>query len=136
MKSSRVAPPTFGEIELARANFVVVERKTLSATASDLRSAYDAGDANKAKASLASVPETRWIIKFDVLKAEPVSETQKSFSEATAGKIFGFLLEGVGAVVPYMGMLSGAGKAAASAGASMARSYGRAIVKCCVRLVD
>ena len=30
MTSSRIAPPTFGEIELARANFVVVEEKNLS----------------------------------------------------------------------------------------------------------
>lgn len=109
----------FGEIELAKANFAVVGRKTLSAAASDLRLAYDTGDAEKAKANLAMVPETRWIIKFDVHKAEPVSETQKSFSGATAGKIFGFLLEGAGAVVPYMSALSKSGAAVASASTSI-----------------
>jgi hypothetical protein len=113
----------FGEIELARANFDVLERKTRTAALSGLRSAIETGDAEYVKNNPANFTEARWIVKFDVLKAEPVSETRNSFSGETAGKIIGFLLEGAGAVVPYMSALSNSSKAVASASTSMGKYY-------------
>jgi hypothetical protein len=72
----------FGELELTRANFIVLERSKLGPMLNEVELAYNMGDAAQArrlfqKGRLAS---TRWIVEFDILKAEPVASAGGGFT--------------------------------------------------------
>jgi hypothetical protein len=81
----------FAEIELTRANFVVLERTQLGALTRELEVAYSLGDPAQAQRTFqkGKVATTRWIVKFDILKAEPVASAGGGFDGRTASQLLG-----------------------------------------------
>ena len=79
----------FAELELAAANFTVLERHNLGHLLDEVALAYNLGDADKARKvmSIGRLKSTRWVLRFDILKAEPVSENQQQFDGRTLGSI-------------------------------------------------
>lgn len=92
----------YAELELSQANFQVLERTNISSVLNEIELAYNLGDASKAQALFqkGALQNTRWIVKFDVLRAEKVAEASSSFSGSTIGGIAGTLIGGrTGSVV-------------------------------------
>lgn len=92
----------FGELELGKANFTVVERSNLGPLLNEVQLAYNLGDPAQAKRVFqkGKLQTTKWIVKFDVLKAEEVA--------SAAGAIDG------GTVASLIGIFGGSGKAGAA----------------------
>lgn len=69
----------YGELELQKANFKVLERNDLGGLKREFQIAYGAGDPDEARKLLGKgkFKATRWVVRFDVLKAEPVSKVKK-----------------------------------------------------------
>ena len=88
----------FGELELGKANFSVLERSDLGALAREFQLAYTMGDAGKARKMLqkGKWKSTKWVVKFDILKAEQVAQAQKSFDGQTLGRLAGIAIGGRG----------------------------------------
>lgn len=86
----------FGELELGRANFTVLERTSLGALVGEMQTAYAMGNATQAKRLFdrGQLQSTRWIVKFDVLKAEPVTEASSGFDGAAVGRIMDIVAGG------------------------------------------
>jgi len=92
----------YAELELSQANFQVLDRANLSSVLREVELAYNLGDPSKAQALFqkGELQNTRWIVKFDVLRAEKVAEAGSGFSGNTLGNIAGTLLGGrTGSVV-------------------------------------
>jgi hypothetical protein len=92
----------YAELELSQANFQVLDRANLSSVLREVERAYNLGDPSKAQAFFqkGELQNTRWIVKFDVLRAEKVAEAGSGFSGNTLGSIAGTLLGGrTGSVV-------------------------------------
>jgi hypothetical protein len=83
----------FGELELGNANFKVLERADLGALQREFQIAYTAGDPTAARKLLGKgkFKATRWVMRFDILKAEPVAGARNTFSGAALGDIMGAL---------------------------------------------
>lgn len=83
----------FGELELSKANFAVLERSNLGPLLREFELAYNLGDNDAARKMLqkGKLKSTRWIVKFDVLKAEPVAAAQQGFDGGAVGAIIGIL---------------------------------------------
>ena len=64
----------FGELELSKANFQVLERADLGPVLNEMQLAYGLGDPDAARKymSKGKLKTTKWIVKFDILKAEQV----------------------------------------------------------------
>lgn len=79
----------FGELELTRANFVVLERSKLGPMLREVELAYNMGDAAQARRAFQKghVATTKWIVEFDVLKAEPVASSGGGFSGGAAAAL-------------------------------------------------
>jgi hypothetical protein len=79
----------FAELELGRANFGVLERNDLGPLMREFQLAYTMGDANAARKMLqkGKLQTTKWVVKFDILKAEQVAQAQKSFDGQTLGRL-------------------------------------------------
>jgi hypothetical protein len=86
----------FGELELGRANFTVLERSSLGAMVGEMQTAYALGNATQAKRLFdrGQLQSTRWIVKFDVLKAEPVTEAGSGFDGAAVGRLVDIMAGG------------------------------------------
>jgi hypothetical protein len=86
----------FGELELSRANFTVLERQQLGALLREVELAYNVGDPKQAQRAFqkGKIGTTRWIVKFDVLKAEPVASAGGGFDGRTAGALIGIFGSG------------------------------------------
>jgi len=82
----------YAELELWKANFQVLDRANL-------------GDPAKAQAFFqkGELQNTRWIVKFDILRAEKVAEAGSSFSGATLGNLASTLLGGTAGSVVSQG---------------------------------
>ena len=80
----------FAELELSRANFKVVERSNLKAIEREFELAYSLGDPQAAQQILqhGKLKATRYIVGFDILKAEPVATARTSVDGATAARMF------------------------------------------------
>lgn len=92
----------YAELELSQANFQVLDRANLGSVLREVELAHNLGDPAKANALFqkGALQSTRWIIKFDVLRAEKVAEASSGFSGGTLGGIAGTLLGGrTGSVV-------------------------------------
>lgn len=83
----------YAELELSRANFGVLERSNLGSLLREFELAYNLGDPSSAHKMLqkGKLKTTRWVVKFDILKAEPVAAAQQSVSGATVGRLIGIL---------------------------------------------
>jgi len=88
----------YAELELSQAGFQVLERTNLGSMLQELELAYNLGNPAKAEALFkkGDLQSTRWIIRFDVLRAEKIAEVEKGFSGGPLGAIGGALLGGRG----------------------------------------
>jgi hypothetical protein len=86
----------FGELELGRANFTVLERAALGSMLREMQTAYALGNEAQARRLFdrGQLQSTRWIVKFDVLKAEPVTESSSGFDGSTVGKVIDIVAGG------------------------------------------
>jgi hypothetical protein len=83
----------FAELELGRANFGVLERADLGPLLQEFQLAYTMGDPNAARKLLqkGKLKTTKWVVKFDILKAEQVAQAQKGFDGRAAGQLINIL---------------------------------------------
>jgi hypothetical protein len=88
----------FAELELGRANFGVLERTDLGPMLGEFQLAYTMGDPDAARKMLqkGKMKTTKWIIKFDILKAEQVAQAQKGFDGGAIGRLAGIAIGGRG----------------------------------------
>ncbi len=78
----------YGELELANANFKVLERSALGPLLGELRLAVEMGDPQAmTKFKRGKFQSTRFMVQFDVLKAEPVAKAESGFSGRSLGNI-------------------------------------------------
>lgn len=83
----------FGELELGKANFKVLERSDLGPLLNEFTLAYTMGNPQAARKVLqkGKFKTTKWVVKFDVLKAEPVAQAQSGFDGGALGSVIGIL---------------------------------------------
>ena len=84
----------FAELELSNANFPVLERTNLGSLVNEISLAYNLGDPAVARKTMqiGKLKTTKWIVKFDILKAEQIAENKKGFDGRAVGgllSIFG-----------------------------------------------
>ena len=81
----------FGELELSQANFTVLERSNLGNLLQEISLAYNLGDVDKARQTMqvGKLKSTKWIVKFDILKAEQIAENKEGFDGRAIGGIIG-----------------------------------------------
>jgi hypothetical protein len=81
----------FAELELSKANFQVLERSDLGPMLNEIQLAYSSGDTDEAQKvmSKGKLKNTRWLVRFDVLKAEPVAAQKSGFNGGVAGSLLG-----------------------------------------------
>ncbi len=79
----------FGELELGKANFGILERSDMGNLLQEFQLAYTMGDPDQARKYLqkGKFKTTKWVIKFDVLKAEQVAQAQEGFDGRAAGQL-------------------------------------------------
>ena len=89
----------FAELELSQANFPVLERSNLGPLLNEVALAYNLGDPNAARKTMqvGKLKTTKWIVKFDILKAEQIAENKKGFDGRPVGALGG--LFGLGGAV-------------------------------------
>ena len=105
----------FGELELSSANFQVLERANLGHLLQEISLAYNLGDPAAARKSMqvGKLKTTKWIVKFDILKAEQIAENKKGFDGRAVSGLLG-MLGGLGGAVG--GQVAGSVKTADSTG--------------------
>ncbi|MDP1525631.1 MAG: hypothetical protein Q8M20_07460 [Rhodocyclaceae bacterium] len=88
----------FVELELGKANFGVLERSDMGPMMQEFQLAYTMGDPNAARKVLqrGKWKTTKWVVKFDIIKAEQVAQAQKGFDGAAAGQLISILGGGQG----------------------------------------
>jgi hypothetical protein len=92
----------FGELELGMANFKVLERTDLGPMLNEISLAVGMGDPEALKKfRRGKFQSTKWFVKFDILKAEPVATARKGFDAGTIGAIAGSLIGGTGGFVTH-----------------------------------
>lgn len=85
----------YGELELGRANFRVLERSLLGPLLEEVTLAANMGNtAGLKKFKKGKFKTTKWFVKFDVLKAEKVAQVNQGFDGRAIGSIFGSLVGG------------------------------------------
>jgi curli biogenesis system outer membrane secretion channel CsgG len=83
----------FGEVELSSANFQVLERTNLGPLLNEFTLAYNLGDPDAARKFLrmGKLKTTKYVVKFDILKAEQIASAQQGFDGRTLGQMAGLL---------------------------------------------
>jgi hypothetical protein len=83
----------FGELELSQANFTVLERANLGPLLNEISLAYNLGNVAAARKSMQAgkLKTTKWVVKFDILKAEQIASNTKGFD----GRAIGGLISGL-----------------------------------------
>jgi hypothetical protein len=83
----------FGELELSQANFVVLERANLGKLLNEITLAYNLGNAAGARKTMqmGKLKTTKWIVKFDILKAEQIASNSKGFDGRAVGGLISTL---------------------------------------------
>lgn len=79
----------YGEIELTRANFKVLERTNLGPLLREMELAFNMSDPRAASRVFQKgrLQTTRWVVQFDVLKAESVARASSGFSGYSLGRV-------------------------------------------------
>ncbi len=79
----------FGELELSQANFPVLERSNLGNLLQEVSLAYNLGDPAAARKTMqmGKLKTTKWVVKFDILKAEQISQNDKGFDGRAVGSL-------------------------------------------------
>jgi hypothetical protein len=88
----------FGELELGKANFGILERSDMGPLMNEFQLAYTMGDPNAARKMLqkGKLKTTKWVVKFDVIKAEQVAQAQEGFDGRAVGSLIGIFGGGRG----------------------------------------
>ena len=83
----------YAEIELANANFPVLERSNLGPVLREFELAYNLGDPDQARKFLrmGKLKSTKYVVKFDILKTEQIAQAQQGFDGRALGNIAGTL---------------------------------------------
>ncbi|APV49835.1 hypothetical protein BWI17_09180 [Betaproteobacteria bacterium GR16-43] len=83
----------FGELELSNANFPVLERSNLGSLTREIELAYNLGDVNAARKTMqmGKLKTTKWVVKFDIIKAEQVAAANQGFDGRAIGGLIGVL---------------------------------------------
>jgi hypothetical protein len=85
----------FAELELANANFKVLERSDLGPMLHEIELAVNMGDPNALQRfKKGKFKSTKWFVKFDILKAEETATAGSGFDGNTVGSIFGTVVGG------------------------------------------
>ena len=79
----------YAELELGNANFKVLERADMGPLLNEFKLAYTMGDPKAARKVLqkGKFKTTKWVMKFDILKAEPVAQAQQGFDGEAVGQL-------------------------------------------------
>jgi hypothetical protein len=88
----------FGELELGKANFGILERSDMGPLLNEFQLAYTMGDANAARKMLqkGKLKTTKWVVKFDILKAEQVAQAKEGFDGRAVGQLLSIFGGGAG----------------------------------------
>jgi hypothetical protein len=83
----------FGELELSQANFVVLERANLGKLLNEITLAYNLGNAAGARKTMqmGKLKTTKWVVKFDILKAEQIASNSRGFDGRAVGGLISTL---------------------------------------------
>ena len=83
----------FGELELSQANFTVLERASLGKLLNEITLAYNLGDPKAARKTMqvGKLKTAKYVVKFDILKAEQIAANSKGFD----GRAIGGLISGL-----------------------------------------
>jgi hypothetical protein len=88
----------FVELELGKANFGVLERSDMGSMMQEFQLAYTMGDPKAARKVLqkGKWKTTKWVVKFDIIKAEQVAKATEGFDGHAAGQLAGMFIPGMG----------------------------------------
>jgi hypothetical protein len=88
----------FAELELGNANFKILERADMGPLLNEFQLAYTMGDPQAARKILqkGKFKTTKWVVKFDILKAEQVAQAQSGFDGRAVGALIGIFGGGRG----------------------------------------
>ena len=88
----------FGELELGKANFGILERSDMGPLLNEFQLAYTMGDPNAARKMLqkGKFKTTKWVVKFDILKAEQVAQAKEGFDGRAVGQLLSIFGGGAG----------------------------------------
>ncbi len=82
----------YAELELSNANFRVLEREDLGPMLNEINLAFNMGDRRALKKfKRGKFKSTQWLVRFDILKAEPVASASTSFDGGTLGRVISVL---------------------------------------------
>jgi hypothetical protein len=83
----------FAELELTKANFQVLDRADLGPALNEIQLAYSTGDPDEAQKVMkkGALKTTKWIVRFDILKAEQVATQTGGFNGGVASNLIGIL---------------------------------------------
>lgn len=83
----------WAELELAQANFKVLERSALGGVVAEVNTAAHLGDRAALESAVRSgqMKGTRWLARFDVLKAEPIATASRSVDGQPIAGVIGML---------------------------------------------
>jgi len=80
----------FAEIELSKAHYTVLERANLGPMFQEYQLAVSSGNPKQIKKfQKGQFKTTNWLVRFDILKAEPVSQVTNSFDGSWVGQMAG-----------------------------------------------
>ena len=81
----------YAELELGKANFKVLERADMGPLLNEFQLAYTMGDPQAARKILqkGKFKTTKWVVKFDILKAEQVAQAESGFDGRAIGSLIG-----------------------------------------------
>ena len=81
----------YAELELGKANFKILERADMGPLLNEFQLAYTMGDPNAARKILqkGKFKTTKWVVKFDILKAEQVAQADSGFDGRAIGSLIG-----------------------------------------------
>ncbi|MHC1713499.1 MAG: hypothetical protein AB9872_15230 [Solidesulfovibrio sp.] len=97
----------YAELELGKAHYTVLERSDLGPMLKEIEIAANLGDASQLKKfKKGKFQATNWLVRFDILKAEPVSEVKQSFDGRWLGAIAGSAIGGPGGYAADAGVSS------------------------------
>jgi hypothetical protein len=96
----------YAELELSNANFPVLERTNLGPLLNEVTLAYNMGDPDAARKILGKgkFKTTKWVVKFDILKAEKVASAQQGFNGGAMGSVLGSIMPGRAGAVASTGV--------------------------------
>ena len=87
----------YAELELGKAHYTVLERSDLGPMLKEVEIAANLGDASQLKKfKKGTFQATNWLIRFDILKAEPVAQASTNFDGRWIGAIAGSAIGGYG----------------------------------------